>query len=244
TVATTWLITESHLGTEARAILRLASFLAPAPIPRGLWACDVDAFRDAIARLAPGATANAGDGDAADRGMAELADYSLATLTPDSITFHRLVLAVERDQVAPAERHAWLAVVLRLLDAAAVGTTDDVRNWLVWNPLVPHLTEALAEADAADIAKPTARLMSELGLLLRGKARWSDAEPLHRRALAIVEASFGPAHPEVGIRLNNLALLLQDTNRLADAEPLLRRALAIDETAFGPNHPEVATDLN
>jgi tetratricopeptide (TPR) repeat protein len=65
-----------------------------------------------------------------------------------------------------------------------------------------------------------------------------------RRALAIDEASFGDAHPNVAIRLNNLAALLQATNRLAEAEPLLRRALAIDEASFGDAHPKVARDLN
>ena len=71
-----------------------------------------------------------------------------------------------------------------------------------------------------------------------------EAEPLYRRALAIDEASYGPDHPNVAIRLNNLAGLLQATNRLGEAEPLYRRALAIDEASYGPDHPEVATDLN
>jgi tetratricopeptide (TPR) repeat protein len=65
-----------------------------------------------------------------------------------------------------------------------------------------------------------------------------------RRSLSIDEASFGPDHPNVAIRLNNLAQLLQDTNRLSEAEPLLRRSLAIDEASFGPDHPKVAIDLN
>ncbi|MEZ5972726.1 MAG: tetratricopeptide repeat protein [Hyphomonadaceae bacterium] len=65
-----------------------------------------------------------------------------------------------------------------------------------------------------------------------------------RRAAATGEASFGPDHSNVAIRLNNLAAPLLATNRLSDAEPLMRRALAIDETSFGPDHPEVARDLN
>ena len=56
------------------------------------------------------------------------------------------------------------------------------------------------------------------GELLRATNRLVDAEPLFRRALAIDEASYGPDHPEVAIRLNNLARLLQATNRLADAD--------------------------
>jgi tetratricopeptide (TPR) repeat protein len=69
---------------------------------------------------------------------------------------------------------------------------------------------------------------------LRQLARFSEAEPFARRALAIDEKSFGPNHPNVARNLNNLAQLLYATNRLSEAEPLMRRALAIDEKSFGP----------
>ena len=48
-----------------------------------------------------------------------------------------------------------------------------------------------------------------------------------RNALEIDEATYGPDHPSVGIRLSNLPTLLLATNRLWEAEPLMRRALAI-----------------
>jgi hypothetical protein len=64
-----------------------------------------------------------------------------------------------------------------------------------------------------------------------------------RRALAIVEKSYGPEHPEVAIPLNNLASLLQDTSRLDEAEPLLRRALAIAEKSREPRYSKVALIL-
>jgi hypothetical protein len=78
-------------------------------------------------------------------------------------------------------------------------------------------------ADAAGIHTPTARLMNELGLFMKAKARFIIAEPLDRRALAITEAAYGPHHPHVATCLNNLAGLLRATNRLAEAEPLYRR---------------------
>ena len=74
--------------------------------------------------------------------------------------------------------------------------------------------------------------------------RFSEAEPLYRRALSISETSYGPNHPTVAIGLNNLALLLSDTNRFSEAEPLYRRALSIDETSYAANHPEIASHLN
>jgi tetratricopeptide (TPR) repeat protein len=75
------------------------------------------------------------------------------------------------------------------------------------------------------------------------KALYADAEPLFRRALAILEESLGPDHPDVALVLNNLALLLQATNRLGEAEPLYRRALAILERAFGPEHSSTVMRL-
>src|SRR5205085_380647 len=94
------------------------------------------------------------------------------------------------------------------------------------------------------ITEPTPRVMNELGCFFMNKADYHRAEPLLRRALAIDEASYGPEHPNIAIRLNNLAKLLRATNRLCEAEPLHRRALAIDEKSYGPEHPDVAIDLN
>ena len=76
------------------------------------------------------------------------------------------------------------------------------------------------------------------------KARYVEAEPLYRRALAVDEASYGHDHPNIATGLNNLAELLRDINRLSEAEPLYRRALAIDEASYGPDHPNVAIRLN
>ena len=71
-------------------------------------------------------------------------------------------------------------------------------------------------------------------------ARYTEAEPLFRRALAIREKSLGPDHPDVANSLNGLAALLNDTDRRAEAEPLFRRALAIWEKSLSPDHPNVA----
>ena len=40
------------------------------------------------------------------------------------------------------------------------------------------------------------------------QGKYDDAEPLYKRALAILEETLGPRHPDVAISLNNLASLL------------------------------------
>jgi CHAT domain-containing protein len=80
--------------------------------------------------------------------------------------------------------------------------------------------------------------------LYEDQGRYTDAEPLHKRALAIHEKALGPDHPNVAASLNNLAALYDGQGRYADAEPLLKRALAIREQTLGADHPDVAVSLN
>jgi hypothetical protein len=63
--------------------------------------------------------------------------------------------------------------------------------------------------------------------------------------MAIDEASYGPDHPNVAIRLNNLAALLKDTDRLSEAEPLMRRSVAIliVSRRQGFQHPNLETSF-
>jgi hypothetical protein len=39
------------------------------------------------------------------------------------------------------------------------------------------------------------------------QGRYSEAEPLHKRRLMIVEKALGSTHPDLAVALNNLALL-------------------------------------
>ncbi len=53
-------------------------------------------------------------------------------------------------------------------------------------------------------------LARRVQILLKTQGKLDEAEPLYRRALAIFEASLGPAHPDVATSLNNLAVRSPD----------------------------------
>jgi CHAT domain-containing protein/Tfp pilus assembly protein PilF len=95
----------------------------------------------------------------------------------------------------------------------------------------------------AQSAKDASRLNSRATELLNG-GRYSEAEPLYKRALAIREKVLGPDHPDVATSLNNLAALYYIEERYADVELLYERSLAIREKALGPDHPNVAISLS
>jgi tetratricopeptide (TPR) repeat protein len=226
----TWQTSESQLAPTGHHLLERLAWFAPEPIPNVLL--DM-----------PGPDVAA---DSLYEALANLADFSLAQRNSNKQEFsiHRLVQDVTRRSLSELECRNSLAEALAWMTIGFAGDPKNVRSWPRLDPLIPHVYALVRHADAAEIREPTAGLMNQLGILLRTKARYTEAEPLLRRALAIFEKSYGPDHPEVALRLNDLAGLLQATNRLGEAEPLLRRALAILEKSYSPDHPDVAPTLN
>ncbi len=104
---------------------------------------------------------------------------------------------------------------------------------------------ALKEAEGFGPQDPRVAVsLTNLAALYYNQGKYTEAEPLYKRALAIVEKTLGPEHPRVATGLNNLAALYDAQGKYAEAEPLYKRALGINEKAFGFDHPEVATNLN
>jgi tetratricopeptide (TPR) repeat protein len=231
-LAATWATSVEKLSEPSRRLMRRLAFFAPDPIP------------DFLLDVATPGEAEDLDTYEARAGLYAYSLLSPAGGAPPGFAMHRLVQDFVRRGLSPERADAALREALGWVNAACQGEPWDVRTWSILDPLAPHALALARSADAQGVAKPTARLFVYLGGLLKAKARWREAEPFYRRALEIDEASLGPTHPTVAIRLNNLAQLLQDTNRLAEAEPLLRRALAIFESSLGPTHPNVATGLN
>jgi tetratricopeptide (TPR) repeat protein len=263
-VFTTLSVTDEHLGPEARVLLRLLCWLSADPIPRTLFLADGGAaFREALllmrVRIAPSEVEAA-----VDRGILQLADYSLVDLGLHDFTCHRLVATVQRERItnsqesqrgrifgwwpwrrtARDESRRWLEYTLRVLTFATNYDQFDVRSASIFRTMQQHLSELVAKADTAGLKATTSILMSRLGGFLQTQARYQEALPLLRRALELDEQDFTREHPQVSIRLHNLALVLVKLDRLGEAEPLFRRALAIDEACYGLHHPQVATDLH
>ncbi len=240
-VATTWLTTFRELTPAARTLLEMLAFLAPDPIPRGLF--DHPQLQTEL-RTASGVP----EADV-ELALAELRQYSLLTHTEDDLSdsagrVHRVLQLITRDRLPSEQRQTTLTAILSAVNVYTPEESRDVLTWPVLEPLRPHLTALVGFADSAGIADSTSDLLNVIAGLLYAKALFAETEPLLRRALAIDEESYGAEHPNVAIRLNNLAQLLQATNRLAEAEPLMRRALAIFEQSYGTEAPHVAVNLD
>ncbi len=87
---------------------------------------------------------------------------------------------------------------------------------------------ALKEAEGFGPQDPRlATSLNNLAELYRAQGRYAEAEPLHKRGLAIREKALGPEHPDVAQSLENYAALLRKTGRGNEAAMLEARAKAI-----------------
>jgi tetratricopeptide (TPR) repeat protein len=128
-------------------------------------------------------------------------------------------------------------ILLPVLVGPAESRTDIIT--LIGESTSPQQNGAESQTEikqSADLSKQATEYLKQ--------GRYSEAEPLFKRALAINEKALGPDHPGTTQGLNNLAVLYRTQGRYGEAEPLYRRALAIHEKALGPNHPDTAQSLN
>ncbi len=251
-VAVTWQTTFDQLHAPELALLRLFAWLAPDPIP--LFIIDGDKalapWREAVAIVSvpdSGTTSPAAIDSDPDvySALSTLADFSLIRWdsTAETVSIHRVVQEILRNQTPGAQPTAMLTCCLRWMEAVIPDNPRDVRTWAKWNALRPHVAALVAHGERAGILQPTWWLMNELGRLLMEQANFGEAEPLLRSALAVGEKQYGAAHSNVAVAAHSLATLLRRTNQPQEAEALMNRALTINEQALGPTHPRIADNL-
>ena len=241
TLANTLLISFAEVkqhSADAADLLRLCAFLAPDDIP-------LHTLRDGAKHLPGTLAATITDILTLNKAIAALRSYSLIEKNGDSLSVHRLVQVISRDQMAEGELKMWVEAAVKIMNDAFPAESYDVRTWPVCARLLPHALIVEEQSEALNVA-PTAtgRLANQTGLYFLGRAQYVEAKRSFEQAMRIDEAAFGPDHPNVARDVNNLGTVLQDIGDFAAARQCYERALRIDETAFGPDHPNVAIGVN
>src|SRR5262249_8809441 len=113
-------------------------------------------------------------------------------------------------------------------------------------PSVEACYRKWSRLNAMGIARPAeeAQALHNRGLAAWREGKYSEAEGLYKRALAIRAKALGANHPDVAQTLNNLALVYAAQGKYSEAEELYKRALAIREKALGANHLDVSQTLH
>jgi tetratricopeptide (TPR) repeat protein len=241
TIATTWTLALDELRARAPVaedLLSLFAFLAPDDIPRSL----VEEDREALPRRLAAA---AGDQLGLRQAFGALHRYALATVTEQTLSMHRLVQAVVRQQLDPDKQRHWATAALHLVRAAFPMQPFDPAAWPACARLLPHAMAATSHAAPLGVdPETTAWLLHQTGAYVSLRADHRQARSLLERAVAIRETRLGADHPDTAQSLYNLAVVLRDQGDLRRARTLHEHALAVREVRLGPDHPDTAQSLS
>jgi len=223
-VATTWAMTLARLSPLAQNILQLCSYLAPDDIPRELFVRNASALAHML---------NVGrdlSSIEVDEHLVELARYSLIKLSQNAISVHRLLQAVEQDDLA-REREQTNALRAAIILVDRLWSSYGSDNLEIASRLRPHVEILIVAATRQALANPqTVLLESALTVHLVERAEYYEAEK-HARAALEAAITLTPAVPDlIGAAQNNLGTVLLAQNRLSEAEDLLTTALTTAQT--------------
>ena len=215
-VATTWSLAFEHVeGANPAAIdlMRFCAFLAPDAIPEEL-------ISEGAPYLGPVLQPVVADRSKLNAALAELLKYSLIRrdATTHTLTIHRLVQAVIKDEMDEETQHQWAERAVRA--TSQVFPFEEPSPWphsqrylpqtLVCEELIKQWNLTLDEAAA---------LLNNAGIYLKNRGQYREAEPLQQYALTIGENRYGRDHPKTDFLLDNLALLYHEQGKYEEALP-------------------------
>jgi tetratricopeptide (TPR) repeat protein len=169
----------------------------------------------------------------------------MITLTPQTVTIHRLVQAVARipdpadpqrtpDAIGQArDRAAQL-----LLDTLPENPLFNVASWPRWRELLPHVTALTEHITPEQDTPATAGILRAVSGFLQGDGHFDQAIAAASRAVDAYQRLQGPDALDTLTARSFLASAYRAAGNLAIAAPLHQRNLADTARVLGEDHPE------
>ncbi len=239
-VATTWALAFTHIENSdpvAASLLRLCAFLDPDAIPEEILFAGLQQLAGSMSEIHQLRFNEA---------IGSLLRFSLVRRNADThtITVHRLIQSVVRDNLLPEQQSEWIQRVVHLLSEAFPPAVE-VTIWPTCEKFLPHALLCAHWIERAHITSmKAASLLNTIGYYLNMRARYEIAMPLFQRALRIREQVLGEQHPDTAQTLSNLAYLYHHQDQFEEAMHFLQRSLFIRQQVLGVEHPDTATSLN
>jgi tetratricopeptide (TPR) repeat protein/transcriptional regulator with XRE-family HTH domain len=239
-VVATWSLAFEKVEQASRAaadLLRMCAFLHPDAIAEEIFLARTtaqDEMREPIVS----------DMFAWHEAIRAVSAYSLLkrNVQEQTLSMHRLVQAVLREEMSREEQKQWQErVILRL---KALFPEAKPEAWPQCARLLPHvlacmraIPEQAGSMELADVLRKSADYLS-------ARAQYREAEPLYQRALHIQEQQSELESLLAASTLFGLAKLYRAQGRYELADAPGQRALHIREQTLGADHLDVASSLN
>src|SRR6266516_4876635 len=240
-VAATWSLAFEKVeqaNPAAADLLRLCAFLAPDAIPEEI-------ITESAADLGPVLEPVASDAVDLDEAIAALGAYSLVhrNATEKTLSVHRLVQAVLKDQMDEQDRQQWAQRAVQAVNAAFPEVKFE--TWLQCERCLPHAQACMILIEQERLTIPEAAdLLTSMGWYLGERGRYTEAESPLQHAMTIREQQSEVEDLQTAYTATTLGWLCEYQGKYAQAEPLYQRALSICEQQLGAEHPTTASSLN
>jgi tetratricopeptide (TPR) repeat protein len=210
---------------QALELLRCCAFFGPDPIPR-------DVFRRGTPAAGTTVTDLMKDSILLARAIRELGRFALVTIGGSTISVHRLVQALLRDDVDEEEKDRYRQDVHTILAAAAPPDPADDRQWPRYRELLPHVTsEATGMAESRDPQVRAFVLNTMRYLYLSGD--FASFQALTQRFIDQWIADSGPNDTAVLDARRHFGNVLRQLGRFSEAHRLIQVTLEAARKELG-----------
>jgi tetratricopeptide (TPR) repeat protein len=210
---------------QARELLRTCAFFGPEPIPR-------DVFRQGGQSTGTALASVISDPILLARAVRELGRYALVTLDGQTVSVHRLIQALLRDELTASEQDSYRREVHLILAAAAPRDPDDADSWPRWRELLPHVA-----SESTELAKSREPVVRELALntmrYLYQSGDYSSCLRLTERFIEQWTGDSGPDSPEVLQAQRHLGNALRALGRYPESFSLTENMLGKSRLIMG-----------
>ena len=208
TVSTTWELAIARVKNEAQAgakILNLCVYLAPDNIPRS--------FIGAIANHLEETEFDLKDVISIDHGIGTLNRYSLINSSEDTLSLHRLVQLVARDNLPISDQKKCCKAAINLIEHKfPKNALRNVKCWPECNSLLGHAHATVNHAIGLSVAvNEVNNLLDKMGSFLYGRrADYSEVVQSYINFIKLLKSSPDSDLEHLALSYNNLGELLSD----------------------------------
>jgi Tetratricopeptide repeat/NB-ARC domain len=221
--------TLSQTLPQAMELLRCCAFFGPEPIPRDLFRRVPQAAPTRMGGLLNNPILLA-------RAISELGRFALIRIDGRTIIVHRLIQALLREELNPADQDRYQHEVHLILATGAPTNPDDIRLWPRFAELVAHVS-----SEVTDLARCSSPRPRDLGIHV---VRYLGQSGDHQSARTLAEAFIsrwtldsGPDDPQVLAMQRNLGDALRELGLYAESYDLTDGTLARARAALGDRDP-------
>ena len=231
-----WRLSVSTLRAKqplALELLRCCAFFGPAPIPRGIFPRGAVETGSRVSEVVS-------DPILLSRAIRMLGRYAMVTVDGTSLSVHRLIQALIRDDMTPEDREAYRREAQLIMANAAPDNPDLEESWPIYEELLPHVTsdstELYKSADpkVRDLARRTMRFLYQAG-------DYPSAQALTERYIEQWRDTFGPDDPDVLRAQRHLGNIQRLIGRYAESYRVTYETLAKSQKVLGEDDATTLT---